>query len=155
MLNIVLYTPEIPENTGNISRTCVVTGTRLHLIKPLGFELTEKRIKRAGLDYWPYLDLTLYDDFEDFMARKGDGRVWLLSSKASMHYQDASFRDGDYLLFGCETKGVPDSIHERLSDTSLRIPMREADYARCLNLSNSVAVVLYEALRQNDFFEMR
>lgn len=155
MFNIVLFNPQIPQNTGNISRTCVVTDSRLHLIKPLGFVISDRQLKRAGLDYWKDLDLTIHEDFESFMETVGDHRVFLFSSKADRSYADMDYRDGDYLLFGSETSGVPEQVHCALGDTSCRIPMKDHPDARCLNLSNSVAVALYEALRQNCFMELR
>lgn len=155
MFNVVLYTPQIPQNTGNIARTCAVTGTKLHLIKPLGFLIDDRSLKRAGLDYWRDLDVQLYDSFEDFWEKKGDSAVYLLSSKANRSYTDCSFRDGDYLLFGSETAGVPPKVHELLGENRFRIPMLDNEHARCLNLSNSVGIALYEALRQNSFFDMR
>ena len=132
MFNIVLYQPEIPQNTGNISRTCACTGARLHIVKPMGFEITDAKLKRAGLDYWDKL-----------------GRYFYLSKKASKRYTDISFEDGDYLVFGKETKGLPERIVFDNPDTALRIPM--AKDLRSLNLSNTVALVLYEALRQTGF----
>ena len=155
MFNIVLYNPQIPQNTGNISRTCVVTDSRLHLIKPLGFVISDRQLKRAGLDYWKDLDLTIHEDLESFIKTVGDHRVFLFSSKAGKDFTDASYSDGDYLLFGSETSGVPESVHVMFKDTSVRIPMKAHPDARCLNLSNSVAVALYEALRQNSFLELR
>ncbi len=149
MLNIVLVNPEIHQNTGNIARTCAATGARLHLIRPLGFEITDKALRRAGLDYWYLLDVVIYDSLEDFLARYGDSRLWLLSTKAPRGYTQASFRDGDFLLFGAESRGLPESLLEQRRESCLRIPMLSE--ARSLNLSNSVAVVLYEGLRQLEF----
>ncbi len=149
MLNIVLVCPEIHQNTGNIARTCAATGARLHLVRPLGFEITDKHLRRAGLDYWYLLDVQLYDSLEDFMARHGDDRLWLLSTKAPRSYTEARFRDGDYLLFGPESKGLPEPLLYRHKDRCLKIPMTPE--ARSLNLSNSAAIVLYEALRQLEF----
>ncbi|MBQ1465920.1 MAG: tRNA (cytidine(34)-2'-O)-methyltransferase [Eubacteriaceae bacterium] len=155
MFNIVLYNPQIPQNTGNISRTCVVTDSRLHLIKPLGFVISDRQLKRAGLDYWKDLDLTIHEDLESFMETVGDHRVFLFSSKAEKSFTSVSYTDGDYLLFGSETSGVPENVHTLFQDTSVRIPMKDHPDARCLNLSNSVAVALYEALRQNGFGKLR
>ena len=153
MLNIVLVCPEIHQNTGNIARTCAATGARLHLVRPLGFEITDRALRRAGLDYWYLLDVTLYDSLEDFLNRHKADRLWLLSTKAPRSYTEAVFQDGDYLLFGPESKGLPEPFLEAHRDACLKIPMVED--ARSLNLSNSAAIVLYEALRQLDFPGMR
>ncbi|MDE6029280.1 MAG: tRNA (uridine(34)/cytosine(34)/5-carboxymethylaminomethyluridine(34)-2'-O)-methyltransferase TrmL [Clostridiales bacterium] len=150
MFNIVLYQPEIPQNTGNISRTCACTGSALHIIRPMGFEITDKHLKRAGLDYWDKLNLTYYDSLEEFFQKTANGgRYFYLSKKASKRYTDIDFKDGDYLIFGKETKGLPEHIVFDNPETALRIPMAEG--LRSLNLSNTVALVLYEALRQNGF----
>ena len=149
MFNIVLVEPEIPQNTGNISRTCACTGARLHIVKPMGFEITDAKLKRAGLDYWDKLDLTYYDNLEDFFRRNEGGRFYYLSKKASKRYTDVNYADGDFLVFGKETKGLPEHIIFNNPETALRIPM--ASGLRSLNLSNTVALVLYEALRQTDF----
>ncbi len=148
-MNIVLLEPEIPANTGNIGRTCVVTGSSLHLIKPLGFEINEKTLKRAGLDYWSKLDVTLYDDYDSFRSLNENKRIWYLTTKAERSYAAADFRPGDYLMFGKETAGIPEEILVENRDRCIRIPMMKDE--RSLNLSNAVAIVLYEALRQNDF----
>lgn len=161
MINIVLVEPEIPQNTGNIARTCAATGARLHLIKPLGFSIDDKSLKRAGLDYWHLLDITVYENLADFFEKNklnvlfdnvhnADGKTaWFLSTKAQRRYDEVAFSDGDYLFFGKETKGLPeDLLHDNYAHT-LRIPM--IDGARSLNLSNSVAIVCYEALRQLGF----
>ena len=153
MFHIVLVSPEIHQNTGNIARTCAATGASLHLIRPLGFEITDKALKRAGLDYWYLLDVGLYDSFQDFLEKTGARRLWFLSTKAPRSYVQAEFRDGDYLVFGPESKGLPEDLLEGNRDRCLRIPM--AEEARSLNLSNAAAVVLYEALRQLDFPGMR
>lgn len=155
MLNIVLYQPDIPQNTGNIARTCALTETKLHLIKPLGFSLSEKAVKRAGLDYWHLLDLTVYDDFDDFLSQNENAKVFLLSTHAKTFYDQTRFPDGAFLLFGKETAGVPEDIHERYRDSRFRIPMKTHPDARSLNLSNAVSIVLYEALRQNSFFNLK
>ncbi len=155
MLNIVLYQPDIPQNTGNIARTCALTETKLHLIKPLGFSLSEKAVKRAGLDYWHLLDLTVYDDFDDFLIRNQNAKVFLLSTHAEVSYDQMTIPDHAFLLFGKETAGVPEYIHERYHANRFRIPMKTHPDARSLNLSNAVSIVLYEALRQNDFFNLR
>ena len=151
-INIVLYEPEIPENTGNIGRTCVATGARLHLIEPLGFKITEKAVKRAGLDYWPKLDVTVYIDFEDFLSKNPGAKLYYASTKATKVYSDAKFEDDCYIMFGKESAGIPEKILYENEETSIRIPM--LDETRSLNLSNSVAIVLYEALRQNGFKNM-
>ncbi len=149
MLNIVLVQPEIPANTGNIARTCAATGSVLHLIKPLGFDISDKAVKRAGLDYWHLVDVRVYEDLEDFFQKTGAEDIWLLSTKAPRAYTQASFRDGCWLFFGKETKGLPEELLEKHAERCLRIPMRAE--ARSLNLGNSVALVTYEALRQLDF----
>ena len=149
MFNIVLYQPEIPQNTGNISRTCACTGSALHIIKPMGFEITDAKLKRAGLDYWDKLKLTYYESLEEFFDKTKGGRYFYLSKKASKRYTDIAFKDGDFLIFGKETKGLPEHIVFDNPDTALRIPMAEG--LRSLNLSNTVALVLYEALRQTGF----
>ena len=152
MLNIVLVEPEIPQNTGNISRTCACTNTRLHIVKPLGFELSDRTLKRAGLDYWDKLDWTVYDDIDDFFRKNEGGVFYYLSTKAKNRYTDVNFPDNCYLVFGKETKGLPEELLSANPDFSLRIPMGKN--LRSLNLSNSVAIVLYEALRQHDFFDL-
>ncbi len=150
MFNIVLHQPEIPQNTGNIARTCSVTGARLHIIKPMGFEIDDKKLKRAGLDYWHLLDITYYENFEEFLAKNsGNGTIYYCTTKSPHNYCDAEFHDGDYFVFGKETKGLPEELLKQNTDTCVRIPMR--DETRSLNLSNSVAIVIYEALRQTDF----
>ena len=150
MFNIVLHQPEIPQNTGNIARTCSVTGARLHIIKPMGFEIDDKKLKRAGLDYWHLLDITYYESFEDFFEKnKGQGTIYYCTTKSSQNYCDMVFKDGDYFVFGKETKGLPEDLLKEHEETCIRIPMR--DETRSLNLSNSVAIVVYEALRQTDF----
>lgn len=149
MFNVVLVEPEIPQNTGNIARSCVVTGSRLHLVRPLGFALDDAHLKRAGLDYWKDLDVTLYDGFHEVEAAYPCARFFLLSTHASRAYTDARFSDGDFLVFGKETAGLGRALLTRRADDALRIPMRAEQ--RSLNLSNSVAIVLYEALRQTGF----
>lgn len=149
MLNIVLFEPEIPQNTGNIARTCAVTGSRLHLIKPLGFDISEKAVRRAGLDYWHLVDLHVYENLEDFFLQTGAEDIWLATTKAPRPYTQAVFRDGCYLIFGKETAGLPEAFRLAHSDRCIRIPIRAE--ARCLNLSNSAAILAYEALRQLDF----
>ncbi len=148
-LNIVLHEPEIPENTGNIGRTCVATNTRLHLIEPLGFRTDDKSVKRAGLDYWPRLDVTIYDDWADFTNRNAGANIYMATTKAYKTYADVSFSDGDYIMFGKETAGIPEELLVKSPEQCIRIPMFGEE--RSLNLSNSVAIILYEALRQLDF----
>lgn len=152
MLNIVLLEPEIPANTGNIGRTCCATGTRLHLIEPLGFSLSEKALKRAGMDYWQDLDVTVYDDYEDFLRKNPGARIYFATTKAPNVYSEAHFEPDCYIMFGKESAGIPEKILVENQDTCIRIPMNEN--IRSLNLSNSVAIVLYEALRQNSFKNM-
>ena len=150
MFNIVLVEPEIPQNTGNISRTCAATHSVLHLIRPLGFEISDRTLKRAGLDYWQYLDVRYYDSFDELYEKyKADGNFYFLSTKGKIRYSDARFKDGDFLVFGKETRGLPESLLKKHYDHTLRIPMWQD--LRSLNLSNSVAITLYEALRQTDF----
>lgn len=149
MINLVLFEPEIPQNTGNIARTCAVTGCRLHLIKPLGFDISDKAVRRAGLDYWHLVDLQVYEDIEDFFARTGATDLWLATTKAPHSYAQVSYHDECYIIFGKETAGLPASLRETYPHRGIRIPMKSE--ARCLNLSNAAAVVAYEALRQLDF----
>jgi len=150
--NIVLVEPEIPQNTGNIARTCAATGSRLHLVRPLGFEIDDKKLKRAGLDYWHLLDITFYDDINDFFEKNKEGNFYYASTKSLYRHSDVKFNDGDYILFGKETKGLDEALLKVNKDKCIRIPMIEG--ARSLNLSNSVAIVIYEALRQNDYFNL-
>lgn len=152
-LNIVLHEPEIPANTGNIGRTCVATGTRLHLIEPLGFSLSEKALKRAGMDYWKDLDVTRYVDYEDFLAKNPGAKIYYATTKAPQTYADVQYEDDCFIMFGKESAGIPEEILAHNKDRCVRIPMLSE--IRSLNLSNSVAVVLYEALRQNDFSQMQ
>lgn len=149
MLNVVLVEPEIPQNCGNIARTCAATGCRLHLIRPLGFDISEKAVKRAGLDYWNLVEVLDYENIQDFFARNDVKEMWCLSTKASRCYTEAEYHDGAYLLFGKETKGLPEEFLKAHLDSCVRIPMREE--ARSLNLSNAVAVTVFEALRQLSF----
>ena len=156
MFNIVLYNPQIPQNTGNIARTCAVTNSRLHLIKPYGFNITEKNVKRAGLDYWDNVKIFEYNDFDEFIAENNiKSQLFLITTKGSKKYSDVKFNDDDYFLFGSETTGLPQYIHNKYHQTRLRIPMLDIKAARCLNLSNSVNIVLYEALRQNEFLTLK
>ncbi len=149
MVNLVLVEPEIPANTGNVARTCAATGSVLHLVKPLGFDISDKAVKRAGLDYWHLVDIRVYENLDDFFEKTGAEDLWLLTTKAPRIYTEAQMEDGCYLLFGKETKGLPESLLRRYPERSLRIPMRAE--ARSLNLGNSVALVAYEALRQQGF----
>ena len=149
MLHIVLVEPEIPQNCGNIARTCAATGCTLHLIRPLGFDISDKAVERAGLDYSNLLDVRDYENLEDFFAKNDVRRMWCLSTKAPRCYAEAAFQDGDYLFFGKETKGLPEDFLEAHRDSCVRIPMRRE--ARSLNLSNAVAVTVFEALRQLEF----
>ena len=152
-LNIVLYEPEIPANTGNIGRTCVATDTRLHLIEPLGFRLDEKSIKRAGMDYWKDLDVTTYVNWEDFCQKNPEAKIYMATTKAKHVYTEVSYESDCYIMFGKESAGIPEEILKDHPDTCVRIPM--VGETRSLNLSNSVAIVLYEALRQNEFSNMK
>ena len=153
MLNIVLHEPEMPANTGNIGRTCVATNTRLHLIEPLGFRINDKMLKRAGLDYWDKLDVTVYDNFQDFLNRNPGAKIYMATTKAAKCYSDVEFENDCYIMFGKESAGIPETILRDYQDTAVRIPMWGD--IRSLNLSNSVAIVLYEALRQNDFMGLK
>mgnify|MGYP001042105939 FL=1 len=152
-MHIILHQPEIPANTGNIGRPCVATGTSLHLIEPLGFRLDEKSIKRAGMDYWENLDVTRYINFEEFRQKHPGAKIWFATTKAKKVYTEAEFGMGDYFMFGKESAGIPEEILVEHEEDCIRIPM--LDSIRSLNLSNSVAVVLYEALRQNGFQGMQ
>ncbi|MCI8495253.1 MAG: tRNA (uridine(34)/cytosine(34)/5-carboxymethylaminomethyluridine(34)-2'-O)-methyltransferase TrmL [Lachnospiraceae bacterium] len=152
-LNIVLYEPEIPANTGNIGRTCVATGTRLHLIEPLGFLLNEKAIKRAGMDYWQDLDVTRYLNWQDFLAKNPGAKIYMATTKGRRVYTEVSYEPDCYLMFGKESGGIPEEILKEHPEECVRIPM--VGETRSLNLSNSVAIVLYEALRQNQFAQMK
>ena len=145
-LNVVLVEPEIPQNTGNIARTCAATGARLHLVRPLGFSISEKALKRAGLDYWDLLDITVYDSTDDFFEKTKGGKYYFFSTKAKHVHSDISYPDGAYLLFGRETAGLPEKLLHDNPDTTVRIPM--ISEARSLNLSNSAAIAVYEVLRQ-------
>ena len=149
LLNIVLLEPEIPQNCGNIARTCAATGSRLHLIRPLGFDISDKAVKRAGLDYWHLVDVRVYDNLEDFFSKNQVDQLWCLSTKAPRCYTEAKFADECYLLFGKETKGLPEDFLEAHFEECIRIPMRSE--ARSLNLSNAVAITAFEALRQLEF----
>ena len=152
-LNIVLLEPEIPANTGNIGRTCVATGTKLHLIEPLGFSISEKALKRAGMDYWKDLDVTTYLDYEDFVEKNPNAKIYYATTKALKTYADVQYEDDCYIMFGKESAGIPEEILHENKENSIRIPMNPS--IRSLNLSNSVAIVLYEALRQQNFANMQ
>ena len=152
-MNIVLHQPEIPANTGNIGRTCVATGSTLHLIEPLGFRLNEKDLKRAGMDYWDKLDVRRYINFEDFLTKNPNAKIWMATTKAKHVYSEVAYGLDDYIMFGKESAGIPEEILVDYEDTCVRIPM--LDEIRSLNLSNSVSIMLYEALRQNNFSNMQ
>ena len=152
MLNIVLHEPEIPANTGNIGRTCVAAGARLHLIEPLGFQINEKQLKRAGLDYWDKLDVTIYDDFNDFLEKNPGAKIYMATTKAHKVYTEVDYEQDCYIMFGKESAGIPEEILVEHEEDCMRIPMNGD--IRSLNLGNSVAIVLYEALRQNGFAGM-
>ncbi len=151
-LNVVLIEPEIPQNTGNVARTCAATGARLHLVGPMGFHITDKQVKRAGLDYWDKLDITYYDSTKEFFERNAGGEFFYFTTKAEQTHSDVSYPDGCFLVFGKETKGLPEELLKANHDRCVRLPMR--GIIRSLNLSNSVAVGVYEALRQWDYPEL-
>ena len=152
-MNIILHEPEIPANTGNIGRTCVATGTSLHLIKPLGFDVSDKAVRRSGLDYWKFLDLHVYENFEDFKIKNPAAKIFMATTKAKKAYTEIRYKENDFIMFGKESAGIPEEILLDYETTSVRIPM--IGEIRSLNLSNSVAVMLYEALRQQDFLGMK
>ena len=152
-MNIILHEPEIPANTGNIGRTCVATGTALHLIRPLGFDISDKAVRRAGMDYWKELDLYVYEDFNDFVSKNPNARIYMATTKAKKAYTEVIYEENDFIMFGKESAGIPEEILIKYEDTSVRIPM--IGEIRSLNLSNSVAIMLYEALRQQDFEGMK
>lgn len=152
-MHIILHQPEIPANTGNIGRTCVATGTSLHLIEPLGFRINEKELKRAGMDYWDKLDVHRYMNFDEFIQLHKGAKIWMATTKAKKIYTEADFGPDDYIMFGKESAGIPEEILVDHEETCIRIPM--SDSIRSLNLSNSVAIVLYEALRQQNFADMQ
>ena len=149
MVNIVLVEPEIPQNTGNIARTCAITGSRLHLVRPLGFDISDRAVKRAGLDYWHLLDLRVYENLEEFLRRHASEPLWLATTKGAVRYTDVSFEEECWLLFGRESAGLPAHLRESYPDRCIRIPMLQG--ARSMNLGNSVALLCYEALRQRGF----
>lgn len=148
-INIVLHCPEIPQNTGNIARTCAATGAALHLIRPLGFEIDDRKLKRAGLDYWDLLDITYYDNEADFFQKNPDAKIYYFSTKAPRAYTQVSYPERVFLMFGRETRGLPEELLQKNPDTTLRIPM--LPHLRSLNLSNSAAIAVYEVLRQRNF----
>ena len=152
-MNIILHEPEIPANTGNIGRTCVATGTALHLIRPLGFDISDKAVRRAGMDYWNDLELYVYEDFNDFVSKNPNARIYMATTKAKKAYTEAIYEENDFIMFAKECAGIPEEILIKYEDTSVRIPM--IGEIRSLNLSNSVAIMLYEALRQQDFEGMK
>ena len=152
-MNIVLHEPEIPANTGNIGRTCVATGTSLHLIKPLGFDISDKAVRRAGMDYWKELDLHVYENFEEFVEKNPEARIYMATTKARKAYTEVEYKGNDFIMFGKESAGIPEEILVKYEKTSVRIPM--IGEIRSLNLSNSVSIILYEALRQQDFEGMK
>ena len=152
-MNIILHEPEIPANTGNIGRTCVATGTSLHLIEPLGFRLDEKSVKRAGMDYWQHVDLHTYKNFEEFKEKNPNAKIWMATTKAKHVYSDVEFGSDDFIMFGKESAGIPEEILVDYEETCIRIPMLEQ--IRSLNLSNCAAIVLYESLRQQNFESMQ
>lgn len=154
MINIVLYQPEIAANTGNIGRTCYLTNTKLHLIRPFGFILNDKTLRRVGLDYWEHVDLTVHDSFEDFIDYVGDSTVYIATTKASNYYTDVEFKDGDYIMFGRESSGVDDIVTKKYGHNNIKIQMRE-DTDRSLNVANCANIILYEALRQINFKTLR
>ena len=151
VLNIVLVEPEIPQNTGNIARTCAATGTRLHIIEPMGFKIDDRKLKRAGLDYWHLLDITYYKNIDDFFEKNPNGQYRFFTTKAQNRYVDVEYGDNVYLFFGKETKGLPEELLFGHPDECVRIPMINDSSARSLNLSNSVAIAVYEVLRQWDY----
>ncbi|AYF53527.1 tRNA (cytidine(34)-2'-O)-methyltransferase [Clostridium botulinum] len=154
-LNIVLFEPEIPQNTGNIGRTCVLTNSKLHLIKPLGFNIDDKSVKRAGLDYWPYLKLEIHESFDDMIRKYPDANIYLSTTKeAKYHHDEVNYKEGVFIVFGRESSGLPDYIRDRYIENRIRVPMIKTTM-RSLNLSNTVSIVAYEALRQLGFPEMK
>ncbi len=151
-MNIILHEPEIPQNTGNIARTCAATGAKLHLIEPLGFSIDEKNLKRAGLDYWELLDVKTYKNFEDFLIQNDYPKIYMATTKSKQTYTEVQYEEDAYIMFGKESAGIPEEVLLNYKETAIRIPMIKE--ARSLNLSNSVAIVLYEALRQNAFLTL-
>ena len=154
-LHIVFVEPEIPGNTGNIARTCAATGAQLHLVKPLGFDIDEKAVRRAGLDYWPYVNLTVYENLDEFLEQNADRRMFLATTKGSQRYTDVEYEDDDMILFGKETAGLPRDFIAQNSNMAIRIPLSEDTRLRSWNLANSANIILFEALRQLDFPELK
>ena len=154
-MNIILHEPEIPQNTGNIIRTCAATGATLHLVRPLGFSLEDKYLKRSGLDYWDIANIQYYDSFEEVVEKNPNGTFFYATTKVDQAHSDVKYVDNSFIVFGKETKGLPESLIKANLETCISIPMLNIEKARSLNLSNSVAIVLYEALRQNNFFDMQ
>ena len=154
-LHIVFVEPEIPGNTGNIARTCAATGAHLHLVKPLGFDIDEKAVRRAGLDYWPYVNLSVYESLDEFLKKNSNRRMFLATTKGSQRYTDVEYRDDDMILFGRETAGLPGDFIAQNSSMAIRIPMSKETRLRSLNLANSANIILFEALRQLDFPELK
>ena len=152
MFNIVLVEPEIPQNTGNVSRTCAATHSVLHLVRPLGFEISDRTLKRAGLDYWQYLDVRYYDSFDELVAKNAGANFYYLSTKGKIVYSDAKFKDGDFLVFGCESAGLGDEILEKYRDRTRFLPMLDGR-VRSLNLASAATAAVFEAMKQTDFFE--
>lgn len=153
-INVVLFQPEIPPNTGNIARTCAITGSKLHLVKPLGFSIDEKSVKRAGLDYWDLLDIEIHESLDDFFEKYGDKKLFFSSTKAEKIYTDVAYEDECFIIFGRETSGLPKDVYETYKEDLIKIPMRDLKEARSLNLSNAAAIVIYEALRQLNFLDL-
>ncbi len=153
LFNIVLVEPEIPQNTGNIARTCAATGCRLHIVKPMGFTIDDKKLKRAGLDYWHLLGVQYYENLEEFFEKNNGGRFFYSTTKGINTYSDVKYMDGDFILFGKETKGLPENLLHQNKEWCIRIPM--INEARSLNLSNSVAIIAYEALKQTNFGQLK
>ncbi|WP_102399910.1 tRNA (cytidine(34)-2'-O)-methyltransferase [Haloimpatiens massiliensis] len=154
ILNIALFQPEIPQNTGNIGRTCVLTNSKLHLIKPLGFDIDDKQVKRCGLDYWPHVNLELHESYEDMKEKYQDANFYFITTHGENYYTDVQFKKGDFIIFGRESSGLPDYIRESFPERCIRVPMVETT-TRSLNLSNTVAIVAYEALKQMGFPHMK
>jgi len=150
-INIVLYQPEIPPNTGNIARTCALTGLKLHLIKPLGFHIDDKSVKRAGLDYWHLLNLEVHESLDDFLLKYGNEEIYLSTTKATQYYTDVQYSKDCFIIFGKETAGLPDDLHKKYKSSEIKIPMRSHEDVRSLNLSNSVAIIAYEVIRQTGY----
>ncbi|WP_099203154.1 tRNA (cytidine(34)-2'-O)-methyltransferase [Miniphocaeibacter massiliensis] len=153
MFNIVLLEPEKPANTGNIGRTCLLTNSKLHLIRPFNFKMDDKTLRRTGLDYWKDVNIEIYDDYEEFIRKNHDVNVYYATTKTNNKYSDIKFKDGDFIMFGKESAGIPEKILDTNKDNCIKIPMIP-ELKRSLNLSNSVNIILFEALRQNDFFNL-